>query len=88
MAKDQGSSAIDLDDVRDVLLHVVGRVQQLNGTEIPDENTRGRDRSAALAPLHKELLYLSHLCDKAKVAINDEYHRSRGYTEFTDGTLD
>lgn len=84
----QGSTQLELDDVRDVLLHMVSRIQQLNGTAIPAETIRGRDRSAALAPLHKELLFLAHLADKARVGINDEYHRTRGYTEFTDGALD
>lgn len=79
------SDKLELDDVRDVLLHIVGRVQKLNGTAIPD-SSRARDRSAALAPIHRELLFLAHLCDKARVGIYDEYHHTRGFDEFTDGS--
>lgn len=77
------NSKVDLEDARDLLLAILTKVQALNGVTVPE----GRDRLQALAPIHRELLYLSHLAEKAKVAINDEYHRTRGYTEWTDGTI-
>lgn len=80
----QADGKIELNDARDMLLAIVSKVQALNGTPIPE----GRDRPQALAPIHKELLYLAHLCDRTRVAINDEYHRTRGFTEWTDGSFE
>jgi hypothetical protein len=74
---------LDLNDVRDVLLQAVQRVQALNGKTIPSAS-QARDRSAALAPIHRELLFVAHLADKARVGIMDEYHHTRGFDGFPD----
>lgn len=56
------------------------RLVDLDGTAIPPKAS-GRARSAELAELTKELLFLTHLCDRVKTAIMDEYYVSRGVTE-------
>lgn len=39
----------------------------------------GRERTASLAEGTRQLLFLAHVCDKAKVAVMDQYHSSRGF---------
>jgi hypothetical protein len=70
--------SVNLDVVHDYLDHAVALNRALNGGGVGPEV---RDRSAALARINKELLYLAHLCDAARVAAMDEYQRLRGFTE-------
>lgn len=68
---------IDLATAQDAVLELIGRLQQVNGKTIPPAS-RAKDRIAVLAPIRTELLYLSHLCDVARVEIMDVYHGTRG----------
>lgn len=78
---DEGrADRIDLTETRDMLMAALTKTQTLNGTKLPAAG-RGRDRSAALGPIQKDLLFLAHLCDKARVLALDEYHFTRGYTD-------
>lgn len=69
---------IDLSVFRDLLDSIDDLSDKLDGQKIPSR-LQGRERSAALAVVAKDLLFLSHLCDKARVAALDAYHASRGF---------
>lgn len=68
---------VDLDTARETLLELLSQVQRLNGKALPN----GRDRVAVQAPAQRELLYMAHLCDKAKVEIMETYHGLRSDKE-------
>lgn len=69
---------VDLSEVFHLFKDMQVRLDSLNGRRIPGD-VGGRERSAALAEISKELLFLGHLCDKARLASLDQYHSTRGY---------
>lgn len=77
---------VDLRPALDSLQVLSRRLHQIDGREIPPKQM-GRARSAELAELTKELLFLTHLCDRVKVQVMDEYYVARGITEHIDGAV-
>lgn len=71
------ADAIDLSEVNDLLQVISERLPELDGKTLNPKIT-GRDRSAELAYLTKELLYLAHLCKKAETLVLDEYWVVKG----------
>lgn len=71
--------SLDLHDVRELLKSALAKVDDIDGRQLPDQ-ARTRDRSAAIAAVAKELLFLAHCCDKARLLVMDEYQMTRGYT--------
>lgn len=72
--------SVDLDEVRDLLKTALLKVEEIDRATLPD-SARARDRSAAIAALCKELLFLAHVCDKARIHVLDEYQATRGFTD-------
>ena len=69
---------VDLSTVLTLVGDMQRRMEKIDGRRVPG-NITGRERSAALAEISKELLFLSHLCDKVRVATLDQYHATRGF---------
>jgi hypothetical protein len=44
-----------------------------------------RERNGRIAALQRDLVYLAHILEKAKVAVMDEYHAMRGKTAHLEG---
>lgn len=74
------SETVNLDEVREMLVAATSRVAHVHGTEIPGGD-KVKDRPAALAQVQKELLFLSHLCERARMLALDEYHLIRGFND-------
>lgn len=75
---------VDLSNARETLRQAIRRLDQLDGTKIPPRQT-GRARTAELASLTKQLLFVGHLCRRAEVEILDEYYVAKGETEHLEG---
>lgn len=71
--------ALDLHEARTLLKAALDKVDEIDGRNLPHPE-RTRDRSAALAAVAKDLLFLAHCCDKARVLVMDEYQLTRGFT--------
>lgn len=77
--KAAGDVELDLSECRDLLMAAVAELQRLHGTKVPAA-ARGRERGPTIADVQKGLLFLGHLCDKARISALDEYHTVRGHT--------
>lgn len=73
-------STVNLSAVHDLLGAALDRAIALDGREIP-ERMAGKSRSAELAEINKDLVFLSHLLDKARVLTLDAYQSVRGFDE-------
>jgi hypothetical protein len=71
-------AVVDLREVADLLHTATTRLQVQDGKAVAGREIT-RDRSAELARLTKELLYLAHLCKKAETAVLDEYWVVKGF---------
>ncbi len=72
---------VDLAETRRLLERVSQRLDELDRRHIPERGPR-QDRTAALAAVQRDSLYLAHLLELARVNVLSEYHRIRG--GFTD----
>lgn len=79
-ATQSSCAAVDLSEVAELLKTALDRIPRSDGRSVPAQLT-GRDRSAELAGLTRDLLYLAHLCKKAETAAMDEYWVLKGQTE-------
>lgn len=70
---------VELRGPQRLLTTCLTRMNELDGRRIPQGT--GREASAALADVTRELLFIAHLCDSARSAVLDEYHLSRGFTD-------
>ena len=69
---------LDLTEVMEVLQDALERTQALHGRDVPQPE-KGKNRAAVIAEINKSLVGTSHLCDKARVLLLDEYHAVRGF---------
>lgn len=74
-------SEVNLFEVRELLDAAIKRLDDLDGRQIPERAPK-QDRTAVLAGVQKDSLYLAHLFDLMRVHTLSEYHRIRG--GFTD----
>lgn len=72
---------IDLSLARASITSALARIAVLDDTVVPLHADRSRDTSAAKARVAKELLYLAHLCDRARLQVMDEYQVTRGFVD-------
>lgn len=79
-----GDVRVDLGQVNAAIASAIQQVDVVDGRLVPGA-LKGRDRSAELGAISKDLLHLAHLCDKARVLVMDEYHRTRGFTATPEG---
>ncbi len=70
----------DMSSTRAVLETALDYCDQIDNTDVPDRGER-KDRVAAQAEIQRLLLFLSHLCDKARIDTLDQYHAFRGFTD-------
>ena len=77
---ESAGATLDMTAVRELLTLASEGLAHLDGYRVPARQG-GRSRTAELAVASKELLYLAHLLDKARVLVLDEYHVVRGRTE-------
>lgn len=71
---------LNLDEVRRLLIGALEQVEVLNGTLLPNASTGTRDRNRSIAGLSRDLLFLGHMLDKARVLTLDAYQSARGFT--------
>lgn len=71
---------VDLAVATDLMNLLSARLRSAHGSTIPPREY-GRARSAELAKLTKELLFISHLARKVEIAVMDEYYITRGETD-------
>ena len=69
--------SVDMTDAIEHLKEALTLAEEVAGIEVPRGS--GRDRSAAQAEITRKLLFMSHVCDRARIATLDEYHATRGY---------
>ena len=68
---------VDLSEVERLLRAALKRCEDLHGMTVP-EPAVGKDRTRALAAFQRDVLYLAHLCDAARVGSLGVYHKERG----------
>lgn len=71
---------IDLHEVREELQLLTEKVNAMEDTKIPAK-APGRDRSAQLSEVTRNLLYLQHLCRRVENAVMDQYWLARGHDD-------
>ena len=74
---DMSTFKIEASKALDVLELAIGRLEKLDGT-IASDPSGGSKNSSYNARISKELLFIAHLCQKAAVAVMDEYHSFKG----------
>lgn len=68
---------IDLTYARELLDDALEALTAIDGREVPDA-AFGKQRGQEMADISKRLLALAHLCDRARVMVEGEYHTARG----------
>lgn len=76
---DDVETRVDLSDCRDLLMAALTEISNLHGKTVPPA-ARGRERGPTIAEVQKGLLFLGHLCDRARIEALDNYHTVRGHT--------
>lgn len=66
---------IDTRSIVDQLEDVIDMLEQMDGKDITDVDPSKKIKSAA--EISRDLLYIDHLLDKARVAVMDVYHDNR-----------
>ena len=77
-------SHVDLSRATELVQLLASRLEGMHGRHIPDRQA-GRARSAELAELSKELLFLSHLSRSIDLEIMSEYFVAKGETSHLQG---
>lgn len=80
------SEQIDTSEANDLVQRLHKRIQEVNGASIVDTGSQ-KEISTSRAKLGQELLFISHICDKVRTLVMDEYWLVRGRTaQFDRGT--
>lgn len=72
--------SVDLTELEEVLSTIATHVAKIHGRRTPTSGER-KEISAQKADITRELLFIAHLCDRARIATLDEYQTIKGFSD-------
>lgn len=74
------ATTVDMTEPRRLLDELTGLIDALDGIEadVPGGESNNRDKMRRKAQQSRELIYATHVADKLRLAVQDQYHVFRG----------